>query len=86
MLDAARDHLYNIQLSMHPHVRRIIEFLSRKEHYPHPVQAILHRETHVSHVFLAGSFAYKLKKPVTFRFLTPPPWRSAKNSVNLRYH
>jgi aminoglycoside phosphotransferase family enzyme/predicted kinase len=27
------------------------------------------RETHVSHVFLAGPFAYKLKKPVTFPFL-----------------
>jgi aminoglycoside phosphotransferase family enzyme/predicted kinase len=28
-----------------------------------------HVETHISHVFLAGSYAYKLKKPVKFDFL-----------------
>ena len=49
--------------------QRVVQFLSRPESYPHPVQEILRRETHVSHVFLAGRFAYKLKKPVTFPFL-----------------
>jgi len=51
------------------HEQRIVNFLSRPGSYPHPVGKILRRETHVSHVFLAGPFAYKLKKPVTFPFL-----------------
>lgn len=33
------------------------------------MDAVVHRETNVSHVFLAGPFAYKLKKPVKFAFL-----------------
>jgi aminoglycoside phosphotransferase family enzyme len=37
--------------------------------YPHPVAGIEHLETHISHVFLAGDYAYKLKKPVDFGFL-----------------
>jgi len=48
---------------------RVLRFLSRPASYPHPVDRIERRETHVSHVFLAGPFAYKLKKPVTFPFL-----------------
>jgi aminoglycoside phosphotransferase family enzyme len=34
--------------------------------YEHPVETIEIRETHVSWVFLTGSFAYKVKKPVKF--------------------
>jgi aminoglycoside phosphotransferase family enzyme/predicted kinase len=30
---------------------------------------VVHLETHISHVFLAGDYAYKLKKPVDFGFL-----------------
>ncbi len=37
--------------------------------YPHPAAAIEHLQTHISHVFLAGEYAYKLKKPVDFGFL-----------------
>jgi hypothetical protein len=37
--------------------------------YPHPVDAVECRETHISLVFLAGDFAYKLKKPVGLDFL-----------------
>lgn len=51
------------------HERRLVRFLSEPGHYPHPAQAISHRQTHISHVFLAGSFAYKLKKPIRFPFL-----------------
>ena len=54
---------------MNQHEQRVVRFLSRPASYPHPVGAIQHRETHVSHVFLAGGFAYKLKKPVKFPFL-----------------
>lgn len=51
------------------HEKRVVQFLSRRDSYPHPTGKILRRQTHVSHVFLAGRFAYKLKKPVKFPFL-----------------
>ena len=37
--------------------------------YPHPVDGVRLIETQLSWVFLAGDFAYKLKKPVSFGFL-----------------
>lgn len=37
--------------------------------YPHPATVVDYLETHISHVFLAGDYAYKLKKPVDFGFL-----------------
>jgi len=37
--------------------------------YPHPVDRIRLVETHISWVFLTGSFVYKVKKPCTLGFL-----------------
>jgi aminoglycoside phosphotransferase family enzyme/predicted kinase len=37
--------------------------------YPHPVQSVELRETHISTVFLTGPYAYKIKKPVDLGFL-----------------
>lgn len=37
--------------------------------YPHAVDGIDQRETHISRVFLAGDFVYKIKKPVELGFL-----------------
>lgn len=37
--------------------------------YPHPVDSIAVLQTHCSCVFLTGSYAYKVKKPVKFPFL-----------------
>lgn len=37
--------------------------------YPHPVSQIRHLETHISHIFLTGRFAYKIKKAVNLGFL-----------------
>lgn len=54
---------------MDSHEQRIVRFLSAPGAYPHRVTQVQRRETHVSHVFLAGDFAYKLKKPVKFPFL-----------------
>lgn len=48
---------------------RIIEELSRPEAYPEPVQNVQIIQTHLSVVFLAGSLAYKVKKPGDFGFL-----------------
>ena len=47
----------------------VVAALLRPATYPHPVNQVRHIETHISHVFLTGSYAYKLKKAVRFDFL-----------------
>ncbi len=37
--------------------------------YPNHPEEILHKETHISHIFLVGALVYKIKKPVRFPFL-----------------
>jgi aminoglycoside phosphotransferase family enzyme/predicted kinase len=37
--------------------------------YPHGPERVEHVQTHISHVFLAGPYVYKLKKAVRFSFL-----------------
>src|SRR6266540_1690326 len=37
--------------------------------YPHPAEPVELIETHISWVFLAGEYAYKVKKPVDLGFL-----------------
>jgi aminoglycoside phosphotransferase family enzyme/predicted kinase len=46
-----------------------IRELLRPEAYPHPVEAIELRETHISWVVRTGAFAYKIKKPVKLAFI-----------------
>jgi hypothetical protein len=48
---------------------RVARFLADPASYPHPVDAVEVCETHISQVFLAGPFAYKLKKPVDLGFV-----------------
>ena len=48
---------------------KIIEAMMNPGFYPHPVETIERRETHISTVFLTGLFVYKLKKPVDLGFL-----------------
>lgn len=50
-------------------LQEIIEQLSRPEAYDHEVDGVEVIQTHISVVFLAGEFAYKVKKPVDFGFL-----------------
>jgi len=47
----------------------IVSFLKNGANYPHATQEVRHVETHISHVFLTGEYAYKLKKAVKFDFL-----------------
>lgn len=49
--------------------RVLLERLENPAAYPHPVTTIRRIETHISHVFLTGQFAYKIKKPVNLGFL-----------------
>jgi len=46
-----------------------LEALQRPEAYPHPAGNVRCIETHISWVYLAGDFAYKIKKPVDLGFL-----------------
>ncbi len=46
-----------------------VAFLKQPGVYPFPAGSVEAKETHMSWVFLANGFAYKLKKPVKFRFL-----------------
>src|SRR5262245_42357983 len=50
-------------------VSQLIESLSDPHAYPHMVEAVELRQTHISAVFLAGPFVYKIKKPVDLTFL-----------------
>jgi aminoglycoside phosphotransferase family enzyme/predicted kinase len=47
----------------------LIEALSSPAAYPHPVSGVQIRHTHISVVFLAGPYAYKIKKPVNLGFV-----------------
>ena len=48
-----------------PHLRAFLD----ADLYPHPAADIEMLQTHISWVFLAGEYAYKVKKPVDFGFL-----------------
>ena len=43
--------------------------MARPDFYPHPVEGLEKRETHISCVFLTGSRVYKVKKAVALGFL-----------------
>ena len=46
-----------------------VEFLGTAAHYPNAPSHVIARETHMSWVFLAGDYVFKLKKPVKNRLL-----------------
>ncbi len=47
----------------------IIESMTRPDFYPHRPQTVELVQTHISCVFIAGDYVYKVKKPVNFGFL-----------------
>ena len=47
----------------------VVRALADPATYGDPPASVEHVQTHISHVFLAGPYVYKLKKPVTFPFL-----------------
>lgn len=49
--------------------KRLLEAMQQPCFYDHPVERVERIETHISWVFLAGDFAYKVKKPVNLGFL-----------------
>ncbi|MFA5701364.1 MAG: hypothetical protein WC913_08830, partial [Desulfuromonas sp.] len=53
----------------HGEQKRLVESMLNPAVYDHPVTQVDLIETHISWVFLAGEFVYKVKKPVDFGFL-----------------
>lgn len=49
--------------------KTLFTFLENPESYPHKPEEVVHLQTHISHVFMASPFVYKIKKPVDFGFL-----------------
>jgi aminoglycoside phosphotransferase family enzyme/gluconate kinase len=48
----------------------ILRFLTNPDSYPHEsARGIEHLETHISHIFLGGGYAYKMKKSLDLGFL-----------------
>jgi aminoglycoside phosphotransferase family enzyme/predicted kinase len=47
----------------------VADWLSQPQNYPHHPDRVEQIQTHISQVFLAGGFVYKLKKPVRYDFL-----------------
>lgn len=52
-----------------PPIPALIRQLSSPDAYPHAVDDVEVHQTHISVVFLAGDYAYKIKKPVNFGFV-----------------
>jgi aminoglycoside phosphotransferase family enzyme/predicted kinase len=55
--------------SVNPDRDALLAALGRPAAYPHAAETVQCHETHLSWVFLAGAYAYKLKKPVDFGFV-----------------
>jgi aminoglycoside phosphotransferase family enzyme len=55
--------------AVRPSLAEKVRFLCEPFSYPHAPQVVTATETHMSWVFLAGEFAFKLKKPVCYEYL-----------------
>ena len=47
----------------------LIRFLNQPDSYPHKPEKVEHIQTHISHVFIAPPYVFKIKKPVDLGFL-----------------
>lgn len=48
---------------------KLVEAMSRPDFYPHRPEHVELVQTHISYIFIAGDFVYKVKKAVDFGFL-----------------
>lgn len=48
---------------------KLVAALLNPRRYPHPATSVERLETHISHILLAGDYAYKIKKPLNLGFL-----------------
>lgn len=49
--------------------RKLVEAMSKPAFYPHRPESVRLIQTHISYLFLAGAYVYKVKKAVDFGFL-----------------
>src|SRR5436305_15161747 len=52
-----------------PTLQELLTELAKPAAFPFPVDSVRVEQTHISVVFLAGDFVYKVKKPVALGFL-----------------
>lgn len=62
-------HVLNRRRAARRHVRLVDAALTRASTYAHPAGHVVRIETHISVVYLAGRYAYKIMKPVDFGFV-----------------
>ncbi len=48
---------------------KVVEMMLHTDFYPHKPSVVAMKQTHISYIFLAGDYVYKIKKPVNFGFL-----------------
>ncbi|HLZ18933.1 MAG TPA: hypothetical protein VKO67_04945, partial [Smithellaceae bacterium] len=48
---------------------RLVDSMMQKDFYPHAPETVELAQTHISYVFIAGDYVYKVKKQVDFGFL-----------------
>jgi aminoglycoside phosphotransferase family enzyme/predicted kinase len=48
---------------------KLVEAMSHPDFYPHRPELVELIQTHISYIFIAGDYVYKVKKPVDFGFL-----------------
>ncbi len=53
---------------MKQNISPLIAAMLRREFYPHNPSEVELRQTHISYLFLAGPYVYKVKKAVKFPF------------------
>ena len=49
--------------------KSLVEAMKEPGFYPNQPAEVTHKETHISHIFIAGELVYKVKKAVRFSFL-----------------
>ena len=54
--------------------------------YPKPTSKVIHKETHISHVFLTDDLVYKVKKAVRFSFLDYSTLGKRRHFLNEELH
>lgn len=75
-----------IDLSPWKELENKVFFLKDPHSYPHGPQAVQMIETHLSHVFIAGEFTYKIKKPNNFSFLHLGTLKERFENIQLEFH
>lgn len=49
--------------------KALLDFFKDRSSYPHQPANVEHIQTHISHVFIAANYVYKIKKPLNLEFL-----------------